>query len=408
MELSVLSRENISSEYAAQLSRGYSGLKFARALERDFRAFYVAQNLPRGRLSGLIGLLLVLAITLVDMLYGDDVDGSSVTNAIRLGILCPLLVLFVVATYTATFEKLYAEVAAVGVTVTGLLVTFLCVSAAAAGSSYALSGVILVNLFACLFLGLFFYQAAVISALLVAAHVSMAYLAGLAFDELLFSAAMLLAVAVIGNIATYNLEYALRTNFLETRLLNELAERDSLTGLYNRRIFDDYVQRIWRQARRERVGVEIIFIDIDFFKIYNDLYGHQHGDDCLKKVAKIISKYPKRPLDFCARYGGEEFVIVLFGPPSEYGRFAPEQIRRDIVGLEIPHEGSTVAHTVTVSIGVAQAEPGGGRSLAGAIQAADEALYEAKRLGRNRIVLKNANTSDVETGKFRVPVEELA
>ncbi len=97
--------------------------------------------------------------------------------------------------------------------------------------------------------------------------------------------AMLGAAAVIGGIATYNLEHALRTNFLETRLLNELAERDGLTGLYNRRIFDDYIGRVWRQSRREDVALEIIFVDIDYFKIYNDLYGHQAGDDCLKKVA---------------------------------------------------------------------------------------------------------------------------
>ena len=92
---------------------------------------------------------------------------------------------------------------------------------------------------------------------------------------------------MIGGISTYNLEYALRTNFLETRVLNELAERDGMTGLYNRRIFDDYIERLWRQSRRESTGVAIIFVDIDFFKVYNDLYGHQAGDDCLKRVAQV-------------------------------------------------------------------------------------------------------------------------
>ena len=132
--------------------------------------------------------------------------------------------------------------------------------------------------------------------------------------------AMLGAAAVIGGISTYNLEHALRTNFLETRLLNELAERDGLTGLYNRRIFDDYIGRVWRQSRREDVALEIIFIDIDYFKIYNDLYGHQAGDDCLKKVATSIARCAKRPFDFLARYGGEEFVLVLYGPPDDYAR----------------------------------------------------------------------------------------
>ncbi len=407
MELLALSREDISSEYAAQLQKGYSRLRFSRPLESEFRAFYVAQNLPRGRLSGFIGLVLVLAITLVDMFFGESAEGN-LTNIIRLGVLCPLLIAVVIATYSRALEKLYAEVAAVGVTLTGLVVIFLCVMAASTGASYALSGVILVTLFACLFLGLFFYQAAAISAVLVVAHIAMAYFMGLSFDELLFSTATLVSASVIGNIATYNLEYALRTNFLENCLLNALAERDGLTGLYNRRIFDDYMRRVWRQARRDQVSVEVILIDIDDFKSFNDLYGHQHGDDCLKIVAKTIAKHAKRPLDFSARYGGEEFVLVLFGPPGEFGRLMPEQIRHEIEDLAIPHEGSSVARFVTVSIGVARAQPGVGRSLAGAIQVADEALYEAKRGGRNQVVYKNANELDMETGKFRVRSEKFA
>src|SRR5690606_15776382 len=108
-----------------------------------------------------------------------------------------------------------------------------------------------------------------------------------------------------------------------------------------------------------------VLIDIDYFKIYNDLYGHQAGDDCLKKVADSIARCAKRPFDFSARYGGEEFVLVLYGPPEDYARSLPEQIRRDVMALAIPHEGSRVANFVTVSVGVALAEPGSGRSLTG-------------------------------------------
>ena len=139
--------------------------------------------------------------------------------------------------------------------------------------------------------------------------------------------------AVIGGISTYKLEHALRTNFLETRLLNELAERDGMTGLYNRRIFDDYVERLWRQSRREGTGVAIIFVDIDFFKLYNDLYGHQAGDDCLKRVARCIARGAKRPFDFAARYGGEEFVLVLYGPSDE--------LRAQRTGADSPRRART-------------------------------------------------------------------
>jgi diguanylate cyclase (GGDEF)-like protein len=181
-----------------------------------------------------------------------------------------------------------------------------------------------------------------------------------------------------------------------------------MTRLYNRRIFDDYVERLWRQSRREGASVAIIFVDIDFFKVYNDLYGHQAGDDCLKKVAQCIARGAKRPFDFAARYGGEEFVLVLYGPPDDYARSVSEQIRRDVRDLAIPHGGSPVAKHVTVSVGLALASPDTTRSLAGAIQTADEALYQAKREGRNLVVVKDSDSSEIETGNFRVVQRDLA
>ncbi|MEE8305632.1 MAG: diguanylate cyclase, partial [Gammaproteobacteria bacterium] len=160
-------------------------------------------------------------------------------------------------------------------------------------------------------------------------------------------------------------------------------------------------------ASREEVALAIIIVDIDFFKLYNDVYGHQAGDDCLKRVAQCMLRTAKRPFDFCARYGGEEFVMVLYGPPRDYAESLPEKIRRDVAALEIAHSGSEVANKVTVSVGAAIAPPaGGGRSLAGAIQMADEALYEAKAKGRNRVVFKDADVVAVQTGNFRVSDED--
>jgi diguanylate cyclase (GGDEF)-like protein len=279
--------------------------------------------------------------------------------------------------------------------------------AALEGHSYLFSGLVLVILYACLFLGLLFHTAIAITMLLIATHLAMGYALELPFSQLFYMTAILGAAGVIGGISTYNLEHSLRTNFLETRLLNELAERDGLTGLYNRRIFDDYIRRVWRQSRRENVAIQIVFVDIDYFKIYNDLYGHQAGDDCLKRVASTIARCAKRPFDFCARYGGEEFVLVLYGPPEDYARSLPEQIRCDVMDLAIAHEGSRAGNVVTVSVGVALARAASNRSLTGAIQTADEALYEAKREGRNSVVFKDSDASEVETGNFRVGYREV-
>ena len=407
MALPQLSLDNMNSPYAEQLTKGFSQLRFSAALEKEFREFYIAQSLPRGRLSGLIALIVAFAVSAFDLVFGN-VGGNETVTIIRLGLLCPLLAMLVVAIYLPALARVYSQVAGIGVLAVGLLVTYMCITAANDGASYVLAGAVLVNLYACMFLGLLFYNATCIAALLVAAFMIMGSFGGLAVDELFYSSAILGTAATIGIVATYNLEHAIRRSFLETRLLNELAERDGLTGLYNRRIFDSFIRRVWRQSRRDETTVQIILIDIDYFKIYNDLYGHQVGDDTLKRVAQCISVRAKRPFDFCARYGGEEFVLVLYGPPPEYAQSVPEMIRQDVIDLAIEHEGSTVSDNVTVSIGVATARPGTGRSLTGAIQAADEALYLAKKRGRNTIVCRDAMVDEVETGKFRNAYHEFA
>jgi diguanylate cyclase (GGDEF)-like protein len=288
-----------------------------------------------------------------------------------------------------------------------LVTTYISHVAALAGASYVLAGLVLVVLYACSFLGLLFNVAISVSTVLIGGHFLMGVAMGSPLDELYYTSAILGGAAVIGGISAYNLEHAVRTNFLETRLLNELAERDGMTALYNRRMFDEHMQRIWRQSRREGVALAIIFVDIDFFKIFNDIYGHQAGDDCLKKVAKCIARGAKRPFDLSARYGGEEFVLVLYGPPDDYMRALPEQIRRDVLDLAIPHSGSQAAKFVSVSVGVAVARGSSSRSLPGAIQTADEALYQAKREGRNRVVYKDSDDSSIETGNFRVIYRDL-
>jgi diguanylate cyclase (GGDEF)-like protein len=389
----------LRSPYAEQLRRGFTSLEFGDVLEKEFRDAYIPQSLRRGRLSSLVALILVASVAVTDLLFG----GSASTRIDLLSVvaLVAVLGLVVAAMYLPGAPRRYNAATAAGVTLTGVVVTYVCHRAALAGSSYLLAGQVLAILYACLFLGLMFYVASAVAFVLVGAHLVIGLLLRLPTDELLYMTAILGATAVIASISAYKLEHALRTNFLETRLLNEAAERDGMTNLYNRRIFDDYVRRVWRQSRREAKPLEIVFVDIDYFKIYNDLYGHQAGDDCLKRVAETIARCAKRPFDFCARYGGEEFVLVLYGPPEDYGRSLPEQIRRDVLALAIPHEGSRASHVVTVSVGVALAAARSTRSLAGAIQIADEALYRAKQQGRNRVVFKTTDDPDVETGNFR-------
>lgn len=395
------------SAAAHQLREGFANLRFAGPLEKEFREAHIETMRPRGRVAGQLALLLLLGLACIDFLVRGKPSIDSV-NGLRLGAAVPLIACFLIASYHPALAKHYLRLAAGATAGVGLIVVYYCIQSALTGDSYILAGLVLVIIYGCLFLGLLFNTVVALSTLLVVGYGIMGYLTPMPDPELLYALAILTAAAIVGALGAYNLEYAQRMGFLETRLLNELAQRDGLTGLYNRRIFDDYIRRLWRQARRETAPLAFVFVDIDYFKVYNDLYGHQAGDDCLKRVANTIASVAKRPFDFAARYGGEEFVVVLYGPPKDYAESLPKQIRRDVAAISIPHDGSEVASHVTVSVGVAIVQATVGRSLAGAIQLADEALYEAKEQGRNRVVVKDAAITEIHTGSFRAAPSSMA
>ena len=221
------------------------------------------------------------------------------------------------------------------------------------------------------------------------------------FDERLwFRALVLLLVAVTGPLFYYvrvrrlrsqkeALEQVVAARTAEVEAANSrlerLAREDGLTGVANRRLLDERLEEEWRRAFRMKMPLAYLLLDVDFFKAYNDRLGHQNGDACLKAVAAAMAARLERAGELVGRYGGEEFAAILPAASRADARAVAEHVRADVLGLALPHPGSTVAPVVTVSIGFAWAEPWVGGSPDELVAAADSALYRAKQAGRNRV-----------------------
>ncbi|MGF6088084.1 diguanylate cyclase [Pseudomonas sp. 18173] len=173
----------------------------------------------------------------------------------------------------------------------------------------------------------------------------------------------------------------LDTNLVLQRLMNS----DGLTGLSNRRHFDEYMELEWRRSLREQSQLSLLMIDVDYFKTYNDTFGHLEGDEALRKVATAIRDASARPSDLPARYGGEEFALVLPNTSQGGARLVAEKLRMTVEALKIPHISPSEGSSLTISIGLATITPKTGSNCRELISAADKGLYMAKNNGRNQV-----------------------
>ncbi len=177
--------------------------------------------------------------------------------------------------------------------------------------------------------------------------------------------------------------------------LEGISYLDGLTEIPNRRKFNEFLDLSWKSAIRESVPISIILIDIDKFKLFNDHYGHQEGDTCLIKIAKVLFKSIVRKSDLVARFGGEEFACILPNTNLENAIIIAERLRINVMELQIPHAFSTVENIVTISLGVASIVPNVNSSCNLLVKASDEALYISKETGRNKVSTAPQNVLDI-------------
>jgi diguanylate cyclase (GGDEF)-like protein len=360
----------------------------------------------RVRLAGYRAIGLFAAFVLIDITTLPE-RVSVWTASIRVG----LIVVFAVGTWIGHRPKwrpTYRITIFLASLLAGLGTAAIIGVALKHGYPIPYEGILLVPPFIFLIICLPWWQALRANTITLIAFIGMELVYQRDPQTRLYQIVFMCAANAIAAYGGYFLEYTTRTTFLVHALLNELAERDGLTGLYNRRTLDSHLDRVWRQGLRDHSGLAIAMIDVDYFKRYNDRYGHAQGDAALKAVAEVVASVARRPLDLAARYGGEEFVVVWYHPaPVELARMS-EQLRAGVKKLALPNEDSDIGD-LSISVGTAYMLPVAGHSATELMRVADAALFQAKDGGRDRVVALIC--PETETNTFvstREPVEPAA
>jgi diguanylate cyclase (GGDEF)-like protein len=393
MPLPKLEWVNEDSVYLRQLRAGFASLRFTSSLELQFRQYHVNANLRRIRGAALVASLMWLLFSVLD--YASmPLEFRMQSLSLRL-LLFPLLLGTFVATFFRRWRDRLQFWLAICALVSGLSVVGIIWLTRLHDFAFPYEGLLLTTVFFYFLIGLRFRIAVACGWLTFFAYLLVELMVelqgGVAADLQIYHVFFLAGANLIGSVGCYFFEYSARETFIAQGLLEDIAERDFLTGLPNRRAFSEQATRSWRSAMRSKQSVAIMMLDIDFFKHYNDHYGHSAGDLALQNVAKALNGRAQRSLDVLARYGGEEFIGLWVDVSQEAILALAERIRNDVHGLALLHEYSEVAPVVTISIGIAYLNAPQADGLEQAQCLADSALYQAKERGRNRVELSVLN-----------------
>lgn len=389
---------------ARQLAHGFRRLEFSEPLESEFRKTFRLKLLPwiRGGFAALAVLSLLLWIT--DQLQLES-SLLPLSALLRLGTMLPLALLG----FGLTFVSIPAEgplakwttVLLVAIAATAMTLDWYV---AQKGGSFVFSGVAPVLMVGFIAMGLRFWPAVDTAGALALAGIAVVAFAGWPANQVVAYALVLFTVVAGGAAAAYAIEHAIRVAWLESLVIGHLGERDGLTGLFNRRMFDGFIGRVWEQSIEDKSLIVLMLVDADNFRRYNDRFGLQAGDECIRRVAGAIAACALRPLDFCARYSGIQFAIVLANPDRLYAEEVPRRVRQAVAELEIPHPDSPNGRDVTVSVGVALTVPRAIDSREAYVELAQAALREAHEQGGDRVHAKESESSLVQTGMFNAEV----
>jgi diguanylate cyclase (GGDEF)-like protein len=386
------------SPYAAELRKARPAARFAPAMEADYLRVFLRDNHTLVRLSCTLAVLLLVLRGLEVLISGNSAVRTSPPVFVGVGA-CSLMLFWLA--WSRRYERYYLPWAQIIIPLRNSVIAAQLVRVAAHGQLDVLMLLPLLLLGPFYFMGLRYSTALFVVALSGASMLAAAFAFHLPPTIAFRSGAFAVTSFVAFAVAAQQIEKRSRRAFLESQLVAELAQHDVLTWTKNRRVFDEYLPRLWRQAAEDGRELAILLLDVDHFKPYNDRYGHQAGDAALRKVAQAIQGCVRRPLDLVARYGGEEFTAILYDTDANRAAATAERIRKAVEALAVEHRASRAGMVLTVSIGVAVVGPDIRRTPGGALQLADEALYQAKSHGRNRVeIMDDAEYRLLVTGVF--------
>jgi diguanylate cyclase (GGDEF)-like protein len=373
------------SPYAIELQRGAANRRFSPRLEAEFGRIRLMDGRALVRVTSILAVL-VAVVRGVEQAFRGSWSGLLV---IDFGLVIAGSAVLAAIAWSPAFERLYLPCARIVVPFRNTLVTAHIAAVAAGGHLELLMALPLMLIGPFFFFGLRLPTALVSGVLTIASFLIAAIFFELPAPVVIHSGVFLALAVVACAMAARHFEKCSRTGFLEDRLIADLAQHDALTGTKNRRVFDEHLTRLWQQAVGDGRAIAVLLLDVDHFKAYNDRYGHLAGDLALRRVAQTVQRFVRRPLDILARYGGEEFAAILYDVEAGQAKDVAERMCRAVAELAIEHRDSRTAAAVTISVGVAVVEASAQRTSRGALQLADQALYEAKVSGRNRVELMN-------------------
>jgi len=376
------------------LKQGYTRLRFPEPLESEFRADFRRSSMRWVRMCVYVALGTTVGFAIIDhwIIHAHNM----IPDVVRFGLQFPVLAIALLATLKPFYDRWYEPAMQIGAPLFGIGSVLLASYAQPEHTAMVGSRILLVCFFFFFMLGMRLTQA-LRGNIVILLSLILAGVAGIMQAEVAtYLSFALVCAIIIGTAGAYALEHASRTSFLERRLLVEIAELDGLTRLLNRQTFESRVRDTWRRAVTEHCGVTVFMIDVDHFKLYNDHYGHQAGDECLRRVAGAVrSAVGSRSGDFVARYGGEEIIAVVFDRSYNESQEIAKRIVRQVAALQIPHASSIDCMRVSVSVGAATQIPTIASSYDAVVRLADGALYTAKRQGRDRSIAVEARTAAV-------------